>query len=637
MTGAHSDYTFDIVEGCISHVHGDGDNSAKLCNFACKIIEEHTVTNGIISRIEFLVEGYFSDGTLLPAVSVPAERFNSLGWVSQYGSRAIIYPVKQVKDLLPLAIRMISGVVPKKTVVSHTGWVESPHGHVYMTNGSVIGTDGDEAHFEVAIEDPHLRKFSINPGEEDHELEQSLRACLALAQMNPSQAILPLIGATFLAPLQCFIPLDFSVFLHGVTGSFKSQLTMLCQSHYGRQFHNSLPGNWASTENALEIMTFLAKDAVFVVDDFTYLRNERSSLGYKELEKKAERIFRGQGNSTGRQRMGRNDLARSYHSRAMIMTSGETLPRGDSLLARLFVVQLGKGDIDSSELSQLQQYAAAGLFENAMAGYIKWLSANYDRLKDHIPAEIERLREYFSGLRSVHFRTPENTAKLFLGFGMFIYYMKAMNIVSESEAASVLSQAEDIFLEVGRNQNSVFVYDDTADLFFDQLVDAMAQGAGHFNFIHPDEFFSFVGKEFIGWTNIHGGWQKNGRCLGWVAGENLYLLPAISYDAAHKQTKSKGFTLETRGRLWKRLHEQGLILSSDPDRIGTRKYVNGVHHRVVHLDFAECFKDTFRRRGEGDDNRVGNPGDPERAGQEHGNSVCPSIGATGTDDLYADL
>jgi len=637
MTGAHSDYTFDIVDGCISHVHGESDNSTRLCNFTCKIIEERTVTNGIISKIEFLIEGYFSDGTLLPTVSVATEKFNALGWVSQYGSRAIVYPVKQVKDLLPMAIRLISGDVPKKTVVSHTGWVESSHGHVYMTNGSVIGTNGDEAHFEVAIEDPQLRKISINPGDEDYELEQSLRACLALAQMNPSQAILPLIGATFLAPLQCFVPLDFSVFLHGVTGSFKSQLTMLCQSHYGRQFHNSLPGNWSSTENALEIMTFLAKDAVFVVDDFTYLRNEHSSLGYKELEKKAERIFRGQGNSTGRQRMGRNDLARSYHSRAMIMTSGETLPRGDSLLARLFVVQLNKGDIDSSELSQMQQCAAAGLFENAMAGYIKWLACEYYQWADIIPAKHERIRREFDELRAIHFRTPDNTAKLFLGFEMFIQYLLDSSIINRAESESILTNAKDIFLELGRNQNKAFFFDDTADIFFDQLIDAMAKGAGHFDFINPDEFHSFEWKNSIGWTNINGEWHKSGFCLGWIAGESLYLLPAISYDAAHKQSKAKGFTLETRGRLWKRLYEQGLVLSSDPDRIGTRKYVNGIHHRVVHLDFAECFKDTFRRRGEGGGQGMGNPGYSEPAGQEHGNSVYPSIGATGTDDFYDDL
>ena len=134
MTEPHTDYTFDVVDGFISHVQGDRDNSTKLCNFACKIIEERVVTNGIISRIEFLVEGHFNDGMPLPTISVPAEKFNSLGWVSQYGSRAIVYPVKQVKDLLPMAIRMISGAVSQKTVVSHTGWVESSHGHVYMTN-----------------------------------------------------------------------------------------------------------------------------------------------------------------------------------------------------------------------------------------------------------------------------------------------------------------------------------------------------------------------------------------------------------------------------------------------------------------------------------------------------------------------
>ncbi|MYL84580.1 hypothetical protein GTA51_15775 [Desulfovibrio aerotolerans] len=61
-------------------------------------------------------------------------------------------------------------------------------------------------------------------------------------------------------------------------------------------------------------------------------------------------------------------------------------------------------------------------------------------------------------------------------------------------------------------------------------------------------------------------------------------------------------SLETKGRLWRHLHERGIVLSSNPDRIGTLKFVNGIHHRVLHLDFSECFKDTFRRRGEGAEN-----------------------------------
>ena len=639
MLNPHGNFNFGIIEGCISQVHGDDDNNDKLCNFSSVIFEERTVTDGINSKIYFLIEAALCDGSSLPSICVPSDKFDSLRWISEYGSLAMVYPIKQVKHLLPLAIRVISGVVPKKTVVSHTGWTESTNGlgHTYLTNGSAIGTDMDAAVYEVSIEDPRLSKISINPAGDHEALVQSVQSCLALAQMNPSKVILPLLGATYLAPLQGMVPLDLSVFLYGATGSFKSQLTMLCQSHYGREFHDNLPGNWTSTENALEIMAFVAKDALFVIDDFAYLRNDKSSFGYKDLEKKAERIFRGQGNTAGRQRMFQNALARSFFSRAMIMTSGETLPRGDSLLARLFVVQLNKGDIDSNELTEMQQYAKDGIFENAMAGYIKWLATNYDSLKDFIPAQFEKMRAQFGELRAIHSRTPDNTAKLFIGLGMFMYYAKSISAITDAEASMFMDHAKAVFLELGYNQNQVFYFDDAVDFFFDQVIEAMTDGAGHFNFINPNEFHSFERKEFIGWSNVNGDWQKNGFCMGWINGNNLYLLPATSYEIAHNKTKSKGFNLETKGRLWKRLHERGIVMSSDPDRIGTRKFVNGIHHRVLHLDFSECFKDTFRRRGEGAENGQENNIAPEMLPHGNEDGWDSHVGSTGTDDFYTDI
>jgi len=57
-------------------------------------------------------------------------------------------------------------------------------------------------------------------------------------------------------------------------------------------------------------------------------RGPASSFFKNENNGREELLFRGQGNSTERQRRGRNEPARSYHARARIMTNGETLPRG---------------------------------------------------------------------------------------------------------------------------------------------------------------------------------------------------------------------------------------------------------------------------------------------------------------------
>ena len=56
--------------------------------------------------------------------------------------------------------------------------------------------------------------------------------------------------------------------------------------------------------------------------------------------------------------------------RGLIVSTGEDTPRGQSLRARLFVLELGPGDLDFELLSQAQADAAAGLYAQAMAGFL---------------------------------------------------------------------------------------------------------------------------------------------------------------------------------------------------------------------------------------------------------------------------
>jgi hypothetical protein len=121
---------------------------------------------------------------------------------------------------------------------------------------------------------------------------------LRFLSVSPDRISFPLLAAVYRAALG---KVDFSVFLAGKTGVFKTALAALCQQHFGSAMDaSSLPTNFASTGNALQWLAFYAKDALLVVDDFA--PTGRQSDG--ELHNIAERLFRAAGNQQGRSRLG---------------------------------------------------------------------------------------------------------------------------------------------------------------------------------------------------------------------------------------------------------------------------------------------------------------------------------------------
>src|SRR5207245_9807365 len=115
-----------------------------------------------------------------------------------------------------------------------------------------------------------------------------------------------------------------SLWMEGVTGSLKSTIAALFLSHWGSFDRTKLPGAWCSTVNALERRAFILKDAMFVIDDYA-----PTSLDRRDLEMKAARLLRAQGNLAGRGRL-RQDLSeRPGHSpRGLGVGYAEQLPPG---------------------------------------------------------------------------------------------------------------------------------------------------------------------------------------------------------------------------------------------------------------------------------------------------------------------
>jgi len=214
-----------------------------------------------------------------------------------------------------------------------------------------------------------------------------MRASLKLLDLAPLRITAPLWSACYRAALVSPFPQDLFVWLEGKTGSMKSTLAALFLSHFGHFDRIHLPGAWSSTANQLERRAFLLKDSLFVIDDYA-----PAALDHREVEAKAARLLRSQGNISGRGRL-RSDLSErpAFAPRGIILSTGEQHPPGQSLLARTLILELDHADIDMNLLTELQN--RAGRLSHAMGGYIRWLAPQMTDMP-------QLLRETWQGARS---------------------------------------------------------------------------------------------------------------------------------------------------------------------------------------------------------------------------------------------
>jgi hypothetical protein len=181
-----------------------------------------------------------------------------------------------------------------------------------------------------------------------------------------------------------------------------------------------LPANFASTGNALEEIAFAAKDALLVVDDFA----PTDGVSDSALHGAAERLLRAAGNHQGRSRMGGQGQLRSPRPpRALMLATGEEVPPGHSLRARLLIVELRPGEVDRAALCRCQVAGQQGKLAAAMGGYVAWIAGRYEELQERLHSRVNELRSlaHASSL-PVHARLPTTLAELQGGWEIWLQF-----------------------------------------------------------------------------------------------------------------------------------------------------------------------------------------------------------------------
>ena len=323
----------------------DGSVAVPLCNFTAQIVAEEVIDDGAERRTVLAIEGAMPDGRNCRARAYRPNAINGMSWVTEaWGTAPVIFAGQGTKDHLRTAIQMLSGAVPRRTVYGHLGWRRIGDRWAFLHSGGAIGADGAIDGVEVDTGSDSFLAYQLPAPPEASALAHAVRASLALLDLGPDTITAPILGAVYRAPLAEPSPVDFALHLTGPTGAFKTELAALAQAHFGAAFNGRrLPASWADTANMLEKKAFLAKDAVLVVDDFA---PAGTTADIQRLHREADRLFRAAGNRSGRARMRADGGSRpTYYPRGLIISTGEDIPSGQSLRARLLVLELTPGEI----------------------------------------------------------------------------------------------------------------------------------------------------------------------------------------------------------------------------------------------------------------------------------------------------
>lgn len=560
----------------------EGTQPVRMCNFVARITREVTRDDGV--ETQRVLEIDLSMGGLNRRTVVSMDKFGTQNWHMQcFGAKAMVSPGIPPHRLI-YGIQSIS-TPGDTTIYTHTGWRRIDGVDLYLSAGAPIGPLGPLGPLPETIVEPagNLGVCVLPSPPIGDELRKAAQVVDDFLNVGPLRTTAALQLAVFRAVLG---DADFAIFVEGVTGALKTAVAAVAQSYFGMGFTaRHLPASWSSTANALEDVMFRAKDMVVVIDDFV-----PAHAGDKAaMDAKADRVFRGAANGSGRQRLKQDGTPRPERPpRCLPIATGEYLPSGLSAVARTLVISISQGDIDKERLTRLQADAASGRLASAMAGFLQWCAIQLAPLRARLRERAQQVRATLQR-RGWHDRTCTTVAELMATAEIVADFLIHTGTLDAAEQERFVTDLQETLVAVGDAQGQVHCDIDPVDQYLRLLGSALASGRAHLCSASLGDGPPRGNELRTGWTNQASlGWAAKGERIGWLDdADNLYLLPDAADAAVQRLARDQGGGLVVGQSLRKRLHERGKLASTEKrgnqTRLLVRKTIGGNRHEVLHL------------------------------------------------------
>jgi len=491
----------------------EGIQRTALTNFGARIVAELTVTDGDRSHKEFRIEAVVEGVTR--RVEVRAEEFEPMRWPAVlFGGKAIVKAGQVTRDRAREAIQSVSTRIEQVTVYQHTGFINEGGKYYFLHAGGAIGAGPgplgadeikdrptpnpervkelgaigpigpenvhDETPKNIEVRLPSaLSGYRLPEPPAGKDLIEAIQASLRILELPDELVSFPLYALTWVGPLGIG---NFTVHMDGGTGKNKSVRAGLIQQHYGAGMNwEHLPCSWSSTPISLEGTTFQCKDSLTCIDDWL-LQGSRSD--HEQAQRSAAHMIRAAANQAGRQRSNRDGTPNvGRPPRGPILTTGEATPDGHSVNARLIRLLVKSNLLDPRTkpiLDRCQADADAGLYAQAMAGYVRYVAGRYEELQRETAGRVAYFREQMRNeFNCRHPRTATILAKLMAAFEVYLEFARAAGAIDGDKFDELFDRQGKALIALSRQHNLHLQDNDPWDQFVDLLSGALLSGLAH--------------------------------------------------------------------------------------------------------------------------------------------------------------
>ena len=465
-----------------------GTEFVKLCNFNAHISEDIRYIDGQSEKRCYRLKGEVviaGKVQILEPIEIDSADFKKMNWLHEWGAGTNIDSTAATDANVRDCIEKLSLTKTKKhKAFTHTGWREIDDEYYFLQKSGAIGTKGISDSIEVRLDgsskgegkivlshyDLTVNRYGKPLKVDDKEvIKNAVSSSLDILELSANKpACYLLLLSAYRAVLNEALGAEFSTFFYGYTGSFKTEFTALAQAHFGAGFHGKhLPANWTGTGMSLEYLLFITKDVLTACDDFNPTGSPQQIA---EFHKKAEIVFRGQGNQAGRTRLTADiELRPEYHPRGLVMGSGEDLPQGESLRSRILFAELKKGDIASEDLSKAQDLARDGSYCIAMYNFVKFIAglSKDNELTIKLEKDFRTQREKLKGLvtNASHLRLVDQIASLSIALDVLLNFAINHDAISDARANAIAEEGRTALRNFIPSQNELQLDQNPAFIF----------------------------------------------------------------------------------------------------------------------------------------------------------------------------
>jgi hypothetical protein len=313
----------------------------------------------------------------------------------------------------------------------------------------------------------------------------------------------------------------------------------------------------------------LASDTLYVIDDYTPKSDYRRRSA---LERAAAQIIRQIGNQDDRYRMNRDtSLRETNNPQALVISTGEMLPSGQSETARYLAIELKPGNIDLEKLSSLQEDSEQ--LAHAMSGYILYIRDHWEKFQRELPEKHRELRQKLVD-GNMHLRLPNAIASLMLGFELLLDYALDLNVISQTEREALRQEGIEVFEQLGRAQTTLIERQDPVKRFLGVLFELLDQGTIRLDPIESpkDPVCRRLSLE------------DNGELVGFYNDYYIYLMPHIAFNKIAQFCQREGHPFPVdNGTLRRLLLQEGYLKGGDKGHMTNIKTIQGERRRYVTL------------------------------------------------------